>query len=445
MASSLEMPVATPVRTVSRWWWTASLAAAIIIYLVLSLWLAHTKAPWCDEGQYANSSYDLAFHGRMSTSVVEPSGYYLNAYFRGAQQRTYFIPPFQLVALAGWFRAFGPSAFSARVYSICWGVLTLLVLFYILQHLFPDRRVAPLATLFTAIDFVFLWSTADARMDAAASALALASLAAYLHFREKDFQKAVVVSQILGACAVFTHPNAVLAVLAIAVVAWGFDRDRLRIRCWRYLALAAAPYLLFGLLWSFYILQSPGDFSAQFMANAAGHNSERFLRIIRPDIAIGAEIVRHLTAYYLSSVWTGVMKGWMILIPFLYLPATIWFLGSWRRHAAPVRMFLVYAVAMVLGITFLDGFKGDFYLIYVIPIYASILAVWLVRLWSRSMGGKYVAAAVALAFVGLQLSISILHIRADEYHRDYERSRGGQEHSWDCRAGLRSRFQRFQG
>ena len=88
------------------------------------------------------------------------------------------------------------------------------VLFYILQRLFPDRRVAPLATLLTAIDFIFLWGTADARMDAPASALALCSVSAYLYFREKDYQKAVAASKVLGACAVFTHPNSALVILA---------------------------------------------------------------------------------------------------------------------------------------------------------------------------------------------------------------------------------------
>src|SRR6202044_4088519 len=153
----------------------------------------------------------------------------------------------------------------------------------------------------------------------------------------------------------------------VAILAWRSDRDRLRVQRWRYLALAAAPYLLFGAFWSFYILQSPADFAAQFLANAAGHNSERFRTLLRPDIAIGKEIARHLTAYYLGGLWAGVMKGWMVLVPFLYLPAVIWFLMGSRRHPATVRMFLTYAVSLVLGMTFLNGFKAQYYLIYVVP------------------------------------------------------------------------------
>jgi hypothetical protein len=398
----------------------APLLLAVTVYLGLSLWLADNKAPWCDEGWFANASYNLAFHGYMGTSVLEPRVYYRNTYFRGVHERSYYTVPNHLVALAGWFRVFGLSAFAARVYSICWGVLTLPVLFYILQRLFPDRRIASLATLLTAIDFIFLWSTADARMDAPASALALCSLAAYLYFRQKDFQKAVVTSQVLGACAVFTHPNSALVVLAVVILVWRYDRDRLRLRWRRYIALAAVPYLFLGLLWSFYILQSPSDFAAQFLSNAAGHNSERFRVLLRPDLAILTEIARHLAAYSIGGLWGGVMKGWMILIPSLYLPAMIWFVRSRRRQEPSVQMLFVYTVTIALGLTFLNGFKADFYLIYIVPLYDAILAAWLLSLWGRTKMAKSVAVTVLLAFVSVQLAMSILHIRADEYHRDYQ-------------------------
>src|SRR6202158_2036039 len=155
MASSLQIPAPRAANSARQRWWMAPLLLAVVFYLVLSLWLAHTKAPWYDEGQYSNSAYNLAFHGRMGSHVVESSGFYLNVYYRGVQQRTYFELPNHILALAGWFQMFGFSAFSARAYSISWGVLTLVVLFFILQRLFPDRRIATLVTLFTVIDFIF--------------------------------------------------------------------------------------------------------------------------------------------------------------------------------------------------------------------------------------------------------------------------------------------------
>lgn len=420
MASTLQSQATVPKKARTRRWWVVALGGAVLVYLVLALWLAYTKTPWCDEGWFANPAYNLAFHGNLGSNVLEPSGFYLNAYFRGVQERTYYVIPSHFIALAAWFRVFGMTAFSARAYSICWGALTLPILFYILQRLFPDRRVAALGTLLTAIDFIFLWSTADTRMEAPANALALCSLAAYLHWREKRYRKAVFYSQILGAAAVFMHPNAALVVLVLGLMAWGFDRQCLRSCRLREVALAAAPYLVFGLLWSVYILRSPADFRAQFLANVAGHNSERFTRILQPASAIISEIDRHLGAYCIGGLWGQVMEGWMGLVPLLYIPAIIWLLIKVRRDQQPLYILATYTVAMAFGMTFLNGFKGYFYLIYVVPLYDAVLSLWLLSLWKRGASGKLIAGFLGLAFVSLQLAISMLHIRADEYHRNYE-------------------------
>jgi len=132
------------------------------------------------------------------------------------------------------------------------------------------------------------------------------------------------------------------------------------------------------------------------------------------------EIVRHLTAYYLGGLWAGAMKGWMIFIPLLYIPAVVWFFARFRREKGPLGMFVAYAIALLLAMTFLNGFKGYFYLIYLVPVYNVMFAAWLLNLWEQGGQLKWLAAAAGWVFVAMQLSISILHIRADEYHRDYE-------------------------
>jgi hypothetical protein len=206
----------------------------------------------------------------------------------------------------------------------------------------------------------------------------------------------------------------------VAILAWRYDRSHLRLLGWRYAALAAAPYLLFASVWSLYILQSPKDFAAQFLANAAGHNSERFRTLFRPQFAIRGEIHRHLAAYCASGVWGGAKEGWMGLVLLFYLGAMFWFLWSWRRHQAPVRIFLEYTLVMLFGMIFLNGFKGYFYLIYLVPLYSTALAAWLLSLWKRGFDARCVAVAIGVVFAALELSTSIVHIRADEYHRDYE-------------------------
>src|ERR1700733_4580203 len=110
MVSAIEKPAGAQGASRNRWW-VPPLLLAVVIYLVLALCLARTKAAWCDEGWFANPAYNLAFHGNLGMSVLEPSGFHLNAYFRGIQQRTYLFPPNHMVALAGWFRLFGASIF----------------------------------------------------------------------------------------------------------------------------------------------------------------------------------------------------------------------------------------------------------------------------------------------------------------------------------------------
>ena len=393
-----------------------ALALAAVVFLLLATGLARTKAPWCDEGSFANPAYNLAFHGQMGSNVMEPTGHVLNAYLSGIKERTYIVVPNHLVALAAWFRIFGFSLFTMRAYSIMWGLVGLLLFFYILTKFFPDPRVAQLGVLFTAIDFVYLWCSADGRMDSSSNALALASVAAYIHFRERNFAKAIFVSQWFGALAVFTHPNSLVVLLAIPVFIWRFDRSQLR---FRHLYLATLPYVFFGLLWSFYILQSPADFSAQFWANAAGTGSSRWKMVIRPWQSVGREIIRHLGTYCISGLWGGKASGRSIFIPFFYIAAATSFVWNCKKYSKPVQMFLALLLTTVFAMTFLNGFKASDYMIYLVPLYCATLAFGLLNLSNHGPLGRVLAIALGMGFVFLQLADSIDHIRADDYHRGY--------------------------
>lgn len=392
------------------------LRAALIVYLALAFSIAWTKAPWTDEGVFANPSYNLAFRGNMGSNVVEPSGHYLNAYLSGIQERTYIVTPNHLVALAVWFRIFAFSLFSMRAFSTLWGVVVLLAVYYIASRLFPDRWVAPLGVLLTSIDFIYLWSAADGRMESFAAALALCSLAAYLHFRERRFRAAVLVSQALLAAAVFTHPNALIIGLSVFAVVWYLDRRRLRPE---HLLWTALPYLIFAVLWGIYIAESPSDFQAQFLANAAGRNSSRLKGILQPWISLRDELERHAVTYILSTQWSARMNPWLSFVLPIYLGANIWVFSRWRRHQSSVRIFLICAGAVISALTFLNGYKAPHYMLYVLPFYNVILAAWLIHLWKRGGDPRGAALVMGSIFAFLQIVTTVMHIRADEYHRDY--------------------------
>ena len=399
------------------WRVSIPLAAAMLIFLALATPLARTKAPWSDEGWFGNPSYNLAFNGKMATNVLNPAGHFLNAYLSGIQQRTYVVPPNHLVALAGWYRLFGFSLFTMRAYSIFWGAIALPAFFFILYKLLPDPRVAQLATLFAAIDFIYLWSSADGRMDCSANAVAIVSVAAYLYFRRTSFTRAVAVSQMLSAAAVFIHPNAILVQLILALMVWRFDWLQLRRR---HFMLAALPYVFFGLLWLVYIAQNPHDFSAQFFANAAGRDSMRLKVMVMPWLAVWAEFLRHAGTYVVSDLWSGTVNQSFILIPAFYLVALFTFFRNRKTYEPAETTFLLCTVVMILAMTFLNGFKAKNYLIYLTPWYDAVLAFQVLALWKRGLNAKFAAASIACAFAALQLTASFEHIQADEYHRYYE-------------------------
>jgi hypothetical protein len=117
----------------------------------------------------------------------------------------------------------------------------------IIRRLCGGRAAALIGAAVLAVDFGFVDSASDARMDMTCAALGFAALAAYLSLRERSFPRAVVVSHTLASAAVFAHPNGAFAVAALVVTTAWLDRDRVKPIT---IAFMAAPYVLGGMLWA---------------------------------------------------------------------------------------------------------------------------------------------------------------------------------------------------
>lgn len=410
--------IVPPVAHGSRLALVVPLLLILAVYLSLSLAIAHTKVPWCDEGWFANPAYNLAMRGNMGTNVLEPSGHYLNAYLSGIQQRTYVVVPLHLVTLAGWFKLFGFSAVSMRAYSILWGAIALAAIFLIVWKLTRNRILALLSIALTSVDFLFLWGAADGRMDMMCSSLGFCSLAAYLLLRTRGITLAIIASQSLAAAACFTHPNGTLAIVALVWLAFSLDREKIGKR---HLLFAAAPYLLFALAWLPYILQSPADFRAQFFANAGGRNAARWKMIVQPWMAIWYEISKYFTSYGVYPIWTGQVNRILVLVPFAYFGALSWCGLHQRNQPEPGnRALFQLTIVYLLTMTFLIGFKAQNYLPYVIPLHCIILALWIEHSWRSGRAAKLSATFVTAALLLIQGSALYQKIRLDEYDRQYQ-------------------------
>lgn len=386
--------------------------AVAILFVCLGIALAATKSPWCDEGWFANAAYNLANHGHMGSTLQEPSGHYLNAYLSGIQERTYIVPPVYLVTLAGWLKIWGNSLLAMRGYAIFWGLVALGAFGYLVQLLTGDRRLASLAAGMTAIDFTYLFTATDVRMESMVLGLCLGSWVAYLHWRETNLARAVLVSHVLLALGCFAHPNAAFFGVGWLYLFWKHDRARVS---WRLLALSAVPYALLAGAWGVYIGESPQDFSAQFFANAG--ESHRFKFFFKPWLNLFYEVmVRYLGHFGVYSLWANPMPGFTLLIPVFYA-AALWQCGWNRGLRRRLGGLWPLGASIVLLLTFVMSYKVQNYVTYTIPFWNAMVAAWLLHGMTSQKAQMYLAL-----FAAVQLGALGMRVKSNPQGTDYARA-----------------------
>ena len=97
------------------------LAAATLLYVALLVDAAATRKPWNDEAMAAQAAYNLGTQGRTGVDFWDQK----SPFYPGIKQHSYYIFPFQLCALAVWYKLAGFSLLSTRVISILWTLLML--------------------------------------------------------------------------------------------------------------------------------------------------------------------------------------------------------------------------------------------------------------------------------------------------------------------------------
>jgi hypothetical protein len=375
----------------------AGSALIVLVYLGLGLTNVFLRAPWCDEAWFGNPAYNLAYKGIMGTTVLEPaSSTWKSVKLTGIDRHTYWVMPLNLLANAANFRVFGFSIYSMRLLSLLWGLIALCAWGAILWKLTGQ----PLLTLgslgLIAVDYHFLLQASDGRMDVMTVALGWSGVAAYLLLREHSLPLAVAVSQTLAAMALFTHPNGAILALILAVTTLYLDRRHVRFVT---VSLATAPYLLIGAGWALYIAQSPSDFLAQFLGNAAGRGPT----ITTPLAALRLEISHRYMDSYGLAAWSS-RTGRLNVIPlvlFLMGTAACLLIREIRQQRG-YRLLLIWTAIVLVFLTEFEGLKTHFYLIYLTPLYSILLATALRWMWLKRPRWRWALAAAMLLFVGLQ-------------------------------------------
>ena len=397
------------------------LAAAFVVYLACSIGLATTRAPWYDEGFLANPSYSLIATGYPGVSILDDSGPFLptttQVSMRGIRQHIYLEMPVYVVALAGWLKVFGLGLFSCRLFTVFCGALVLLLWYYTVRNLTADMTVAVVTVALIAGDYGFTLRASEARMDMLSAAFGFGGLAVYLCLRTRSFPWAVFLSNLCVSASAFTHPNGgMVAGAGLVFLTFYYDWRRIR---FRHVAIALLPYLMGAAGWAWYISKDIESFRAQFMVNLTqGGRIDTFGSPL-------TTLKREIQLRYLSSL--GGVGGATILLKLKLAIVISYFCGvvgvlasrSLRQQKGyRALLFLVGIYFLVLAFT--DGRKSMNYTVHVIPLYAALVAAWLVWLWRNH--GPAVRGILVTVVIGLSLVHAggvAYQVRKDAYHKDY--------------------------
>jgi hypothetical protein len=185
--------------------------------------------------------------------------------------------------------------------------------------------------------------------------------------------------------------------------------------------VALVPYVLAATAWSFYILQSPSLFIAQFKGNATA--DDRLGALTAPLAGLRREIMeRYLIGFGLGPHSLG-NSGPIRLKALILLAYVIAIIGTVLvkdlRKQRGIQALLLLAALDFMVLTIWDGQKLTWYLIHVIPVYTSILAVWIVWCWNKRFVPRWLLAGMLFVLMAIQIGGVAQRIRLDAYHRSF--------------------------
>jgi len=400
------------VSTQSRVLFAAAVAA---LYVSLTVANALTQRPRIDEGFFASPAYNLITHGTMGTTVFSDG----DPYLKGIREHTYWVPPLDLLAQAGWYKIAGFSIFNMRILATMWALVALGAWYLIMRQLSRDPRIALLTMAMVGLDYTFIMCGASGRMDMMSAGLGFSALASYLVLRERNFAWAVLASNSLASASGFTHPvGGYLTVAGVVFLTLYFDRKRIRLG---HVAMAAIPYLIGAAGWGWYIMKAPQDFLAQFGANAKMDG--RLTGLSAPWLGFWREITdRYAVPFGLGPHSQG-NAGPIYLKVLILLAYVVGVAGALLtkeiRGNKNYRALLYLAGIYFTLLSVLDYQKAYYYLIHILPYYGALFVVWMAWCWRRRfLPRPAILAVIGVLFV-LQVGGAAYHDTMNTYGRSY--------------------------
>ena len=377
------------------------LLACGVLYLLVTLpALSRYPAVWVDEGWIAEPAWTLVHQGKLGNPSHGPLWRF--------EDRVYWMPPLEFLALAAAFETPLPPRIAGRLLSVLAGLLTLLVLVAWAAEVLSEPRgksnhglspprsgpwppwiwLLAVAALFT-LDPT-LWKVhRTIRFEALTGLCSLAAVAVAWNTRLRWRGPAV---GLLGGLALLTHPNGALALVAAAGLFFLRPRRDMR-SAWADLAGAAAVTVLLCVPEALYLA---GDRTAGF-ADLLGQNAPHLTGRSEPVVT---QWVREAGRYRAYFAW-----------PYLALPLGLWIasLVAGIGKRAPIALLWVVAVTAG-GLASLPN-KSELYLTLLAP-YVFVLAAWT----AMHMRRAWLAAAAGVLWIGTLAGADAVLL---EKHRDW--------------------------
>lgn len=385
-----------------------------VLFIVLCVGTSLTKRPWSDEGWFAAAGYNLAFHGKPGTLVIEPRGF-----TEGIDRYTYWTAPLYYPLQAGWYSLFGFNLFSMRMLSTVFGLVYVFSWYSVARKLLNDDTVATLVFVFLAVDYVVVMGSSFGRMDIICSAFGAAAIAIYLWRREKNLAQAIFFSQVLVVFSGLTHFLGVLYFLGLLFLTLHLDRSSIRPK---HIFLTAAPYIAGAAAWGAYIAQEPALFITQFFGNAGSMN--RLGGFTDPLAAFYNEIVeRYLKSYGLGPHSAGssgpVYLKSLTLFSYLIGLLGVIFIKKIREQSG-IKLLLAGWAMFFLIMAVLDGQKLSYYLLNIIPFYVIFLALVALYFWRHAAFPRWLTALGLSGLMLLPVGGLLLRMRNNGYGNSFQ-------------------------
>ena len=388
------------------------LAAATVLYTALLVEAAATRKPWNDEAMAAQAAYNLGTQGRTGVDFWDVK----SPFYPGIKQHSYYIFPFQLCALAVWYKLAGFSLLSTRVISILWTLLMLAAINQMIWCLTKSRGLALLSTVLAAADYHVMTEAAFGRYDTMVAALGFGAYALFLSLRQKHLLLAIALSNLSIAMAGATHPNGLIYFLGLWFLVLYFDRSRIG---WKILAAAAIPYLVGAIFWARYIFEDFRSFQTQFAMNSGG----RYGMLHPIDTLIHEIQYRYIRFYGLGPHSAGHSGGYIRLKALSLVAYAVGLVGclSSRSIRSDARFQPLLALLGIhfFYLTFCDNMKFAYYLVHLVPLYWAALAVFVYQSVKRGRVPQWAVVVMLGIVAAVQVGGILAKIRLNDYGKSY--------------------------